>query len=113
MLAVLAEFSDLEELGLPAATDLRHGQLGPFCGTPSFSGADAAEHNYRMHREEHEQIEKVASIVVETLPRLKRLTIDGREATITHDEDGKASASWAWSGRLEEYLDEILRRPKA
>lgn len=111
-MAVLAEFSDLEELGLPAATDLRHGRLGPFCGTPSLKGAEATEHNYRMHRDEHEQIEKVASIVVEALPRLTRLTIDGREATITCDEDGKTSASWPWSGRLDEYLDEILCRPK-
>lgn len=35
VLVALAEFSDLAELGLPGATDLRHGGLEPFCGTPS------------------------------------------------------------------------------
>lgn len=76
-------------------------------------GGESAEQNYREHRDGHEILEKVASIVVEALPRLQRLKIDGREATITHDENGQASASWPWSGRLDEYLDEILCRTKA
>lgn len=113
ILEVLAEFSHLEELDLPGVTDLRHGRLGPWCGTQSLTGAEAAEQNYRDSRDEHGTVEKVASIVVEALPRLQRLKIDWREATITHDENGQASASWAWSGRLDEYLDEILCRPKA
>ncbi|KAH8889444.1 hypothetical protein GQ53DRAFT_825336 [Thozetella sp. PMI_491] len=84
ILAVLAEFPDLEELGLPAAPNL--GYTSGFesrCGNPFLGGPEAAALGYRMNREEHEIIERVASAVVEMLPRLKRFTIDGREATIT------------------------------
>lgn len=115
ILAVLAEFSDLEELDLPSAPNLRVGVTfgAGWCGTNSsynlYSDAQAAEQNYRDHQHIYEHIEKVASMVVETLPHLKRLSIDGKEPTITHGEDGKASASWPWSGRFEEYyLNEIL-----
>jgi hypothetical protein len=69
--------------------------------------------NYNILRKEYEDTEKVAALVVQVLPRLKHLTIDGREATITHDEKGRASASWQWSGRLDEYLEGIMMRRKA
>lgn len=103
-MAVLAEFSDLEELRLPSATNLRLGvYTGEWCGANSvlLRGTETAESNYRWQRKEYELYEKVASIVLETLPQLKRLIINGREPTITHGEDGKASARWSWSGRLD------------
>ncbi|RYP06831.1 hypothetical protein DL765_009344 [Monosporascus sp. GIB2] len=112
-ISVLAEFSYLEQLGLPAAANLGYAGVEHKCGNPFLGGAKAAELGYRTTRQEYEGTEKVASVVVEMLPRLRHLTIDGREATITHDENGKASASWPWSGRLDEYLDEILLRPKS
>lgn len=115
-MAVLVEFSELEELRLPSATNLRLGAYtGQWCGTNSIllRGTETAESNNRWKREELEEYEKVASIVLEKLPQLKRLIIDDQELSITHGEDGKASASWPWSGLLDEYLYEILGMPKA
>lgn len=88
---------------------------GNWCGTNFFmlSAAAAAEENYREERNRLIHFDEFASIVLEALPQLKRLILDGREPTITHGEDGKASATWPWSGRSDEYLNEILGRPKA
>lgn len=99
------------ELRLPSATNLRLGAYtGKWCGTDAIllRGTETAESNYRWKREELEEYEKMASIALEKLPQLKRLIIDDQEPSITHGEDGKASASWPWSGRLDEYLNDIL-----
>ncbi|KAI9167983.1 hypothetical protein HJFPF1_04126 [Paramyrothecium foliicola] len=111
MLEILAELPHLEQLSLPAAENLGYGGgLEYNCGNPFVGGPDAADLNYRITRQEHIGIEKAGLIVMEVLPGLTHLTIDGRKAVITQGESGKVSALWPWTGRLEEYLDEILVR---
>lgn len=112
-MAVLAEFSHLEELRLPDATALRYAVLGSWCGTPSVRGEEAVWQYRLEHKSYIEALDRVTSLVMEMLPRLQRLTIADSEPTITHDEEGKASASWPWSGRSDEYLDEKFGKPKA
>lgn len=64
-----------------------------------------AEQNYRGHREGCERYETVASIFLGILPQLRRLAVDGLEAIIMPTgENGKAIATWPWSGRFDDIL---------
>ncbi|KAI1307170.1 hypothetical protein F5Y03DRAFT_352971 [Xylaria venustula] len=107
-LQILGSLQNLTQLDLPAAYELDlNWDGGPDCGNAYF-GPGGRDYERQVYREELETVEKAASIVVEVLPHLADFSIDGRQANLTRYENGTVRASFPWTGRLDEWVMEVL-----
>jgi hypothetical protein len=106
-LSILAQFSHLEELRLPAAHELDLGyEGGAGCGNAYF-GESGRAYGRMVAQEDAETIEAAAAIVHDALPQLKSFTIGSQSPNITLNDAGRMEMSWPWTGRMEEYTYEV------
>lgn len=52
---------------------------------------------------------RAAQIVLDSLPQLTTLTIGGQQVNITRSKDGNPSAILPWTGRMTEWLREVVK----
>ena len=104
---ILAQFPRLRHLGLPPAYQLELGWSGGAgCGNAYFGPEGRAYGRQQLERGA-ETVERAAHIVLSRMPDLESLSIGGESAQLTKHENGTLTASWIWTGRLEEYKYEI------
>ncbi|KUJ12509.1 uncharacterized protein LY89DRAFT_785850 [Mollisia scopiformis] len=107
-LEILSELQNLTHLDLGPSSDLDRGfDGGPGCGNAYF-GKGGRKYLRQVTRQGAEATEKGGNIVVETLPRLKSFTIGGTKANVTRVEDKMVNATWPWTGRMDEWLMEVV-----
>ena len=98
----------MTQLDLPPADELDVGFYGfPGCGNAYF-GPGGRDSERRVWRDSLQAIERAATIVVEVLPRLTGFSIGGDQVNITRYDNGTSRASFPWTGRIDEYVMELL-----
>ncbi|KAI0522065.1 hypothetical protein F5B22DRAFT_457479 [Xylaria bambusicola] len=108
ILQILGSLQNLTQLELPDASALDLGwDGGPMCGNAYF-GPGGRDYERLVYRDALEATERAAAIVVKVLPRLTDFSIGSDQAIITRYENGTLRASFPWTGRLDEYIMEIL-----
>ncbi|KAI1361080.1 hypothetical protein F5Y08DRAFT_315773 [Xylaria arbuscula] len=108
ILQILDSLQNLTQLDLPLVAGLGVGfDGGPECGNAYF-GPGGREYEREVLRESLQATERAASIVVETLPRLTSFSIGDDQANITRYENGTSRATFPWTGRINEYVMELL-----
>ncbi|KAI0906980.1 hypothetical protein F4823DRAFT_565252 [Ustulina deusta] len=108
ILQLLSSLHNLTHLDLPGAVQLDVGwDGGPFCGNAYF-GPGGTEYAREVYREGLEATERVAALVVEALPRLTSFNVGDDQANITRYENGTLRACFPWTGRMEEWVMEVL-----
>ncbi|KAK5626986.1 hypothetical protein RRF57_002701 [Xylaria bambusicola] len=108
ILQILDSLRNLTQLELPDASGLDLGwDGGPFCGNAYF-GPGGRDYERQEYREGLETTERAAAIVVGALPRLNEFSIGGHQANVTRYENGTLRARFPWTGRLDEYVMEML-----
>jgi hypothetical protein len=105
---VLTRLENLTHLDLPKSSSLGLGfNGGPGCGNVYF-GKNGRIYRRQITGEGAEATEKGGEIVVANLPHLTSFTIGGRKANITRTKEGMVNATWAWTGRMDEWLMEVV-----
>ncbi|KAG6357350.1 hypothetical protein INS49_013226 [Diaporthe citri] len=106
-LNVLALFPNLENLHLPASSNLELGfDGGPWCGN-AYDGPSGRAYGRRVVQEDAETTELAANITMSILPHLKSLSIGWDSANLTLNSHGLPDMTWPWTGRMEQYTYEI------
>ncbi|KAI2616774.1 hypothetical protein GGR54DRAFT_641366 [Hypoxylon sp. NC1633] len=107
VMSVISRFPQLEELHLPESSELDLGfDGGAWCGN-AYEGPEGREYGRQVDRQRMETTEAAGSIVVDSLPHLKRFSIGSTPANITRSEDGNVQVSWPWTGREDEYVHDF------
>ncbi|KAJ8129534.1 hypothetical protein O1611_g4094 [Lasiodiplodia mahajangana] len=108
VLQILGSLQNLTHLELPDASSLNVGwDGGPFCGNAYF-GPGGREYERQVEQEGLEAVDRAAAAVIETIPRLTNFTIGPYQPNITRYENGTLRASFPWTGRMDEYILEVL-----
>ncbi|KAH7140004.1 hypothetical protein B0J13DRAFT_558768 [Dactylonectria estremocensis] len=104
VVATLGEFRNLRSLHVPFSADLTgHGSFGiGFCGNV-FRGLNGRYRRRKLRRERIWAVETFASIILDRLPHLQSLGIDGAQATTL----GDGVATWPWTGRMGKYIKRV------
>jgi len=104
---VISRFAKLERLRLPYSSSLGLGfDGGHWCGN-AYDGPGGRAYGRSVARQTAEATEEAAQIVLEQLPSIRELSIGGSTANITRHENGTASATWSWTGRMKEWTYEV------
>ena len=102
------ELKNLTHLDLPSSSDLGVGfNGGPGCGNVYF-GKEGRKYRRQVTREGAEATEKGGEIVVANMSHLTSFTIGGTCANITRSEGRMVNVTWPWTGRMEEWLLEVV-----
>ncbi|KAH9903834.1 hypothetical protein F4778DRAFT_101058 [Xylariomycetidae sp. FL2044] len=110
-LDILTGLRNLTHLDLPQTSDLDLGWYGgPWCGN-AYDDDHNGDFERSVVREGVEVLEKAADVVLQHLPGLEGLSIGARQINITRSENGTIRAQYPWTGRLDEWLLEVVPRP--
>jgi hypothetical protein len=105
---VLTGLENLTHLDLPDSSSLDIGfNGGPGCGNVYF-GKEGRIYERQITQEAAEATQQAGDIVVANLPHLTSFTIGGMKANITRTEERMVSATWPWTGRMDEWLMEMV-----
>ncbi|KAI0445489.1 hypothetical protein F4803DRAFT_548213 [Xylaria telfairii] len=107
-LQLLQSLKNLTYLDLPSASSLDVGwDGGPWCGN-AFMGPGGRENERRVLRDQAKAVNTAAALVVEFLPHLTGFNIGESTANLTRYENGTLRASFPWTGRINEWVMEVL-----
>lgn len=73
-----------------------------------YDGKEGQQYLREVTQEAAEATEKGGDIVVANLPQLSSFTIGGRCPNVTRTEEGMITATWPWTGRLKEWVLEVV-----
>lgn len=107
---MLSELRNLTHLDLPGSESIGVGfNGGPGCGNV-YLGKEGWIFRRQITQESAEATEKGGKIVLANLPTptLKSFAIGGQMMNITRNDDGELEAIWPWTGRMEEWLMEVV-----
>ncbi|KAI0103920.1 hypothetical protein GGR51DRAFT_522900 [Nemania sp. FL0031] len=108
VLQLLGNLQNLTHLELPDASLLHLGwEGGPWCGN-AYDGPYGRLLEREVLQEEAEATDRAVAAVMGTLPRLTNFTIGSNQPNITRYENGSLSASFPWTGRMDEWISENL-----
>ena len=105
---VLTGLENLTHLDLPESWSLGLGfNGGPGCGNVYF-GKEGRIYLRQVIKEGAEAVEIGGDTVVANLPHLTSFTIGETKANITRTEERIVNATWPWTGRMDEWLMEVV-----
>ncbi|KAI1419005.1 hypothetical protein F5Y12DRAFT_780270 [Xylaria sp. FL1777] len=108
ILQLLSSLQNLTHLDLPSASELGVGwDGGPFCGN-AFEGPRGREYQRQVYQEGVEAAERAAALVLDVLPHLTSFSVGSIQANITRYENGTLRACFPWSGRMDEWVGDVL-----